>query len=358
MHSFMNGKESQKVKSDIFTKVIHGFRNNINFRTLGGFTLSAVLLWLTFDKSGLEFKNLALTGKQWLLLGAAIGSFVAAVWIQSVRTRLIWQSEKSITGTIHTYRALIIGNFYNSILPGNIGEGARAWYFSKKQKISFPLALSVVFTEKWIDAQIFVFLTAALLLIMPFKDHYILYALINTAIAVIIMAIIYYTIQKYRTLEKRLWLIVLLLKKTGRFLYRMYWYVRHQIRQLRNNGLLGYYILLGFMMITFNMIQFFLLFKVAGVNTTVGSIYSTYLIALSMMIVSVIPSAPGNIGVLHYGIYSSLILASSQYGLFPDSDSLQSYARFTVYLHLSYFIPEVLMGIFYVVKERKIMFDF
>ena len=360
--SFMNSKEILKVALEVFKKgaftVVNGCRSNANFRTLFGFTISAVLLWLTLHNSGLKWESLALTIEEWLFFAASVLSFAAAVWIQSVRTRFIWQNEKVVTGKIQAYTALVIGNFYNSILPGNLGEGARAWYFSKKHQIPFPLALSVVFTEKWIDAQIFVFLTAALLLAMPYKSHYILYALINTALVVIVVAIIYYIVQKHRSLEKKLWLFILLFKKTGRFLYRMYWYVKHQISQLKQSRKLGPYIALGFIMISLNMLQFFFLFKVANIAAPVAGLYSVYLIALSMMIISVIPSAPGNIGVLHYGIYSALILSAMQFGLTPDSVALQSYARFTVFLHLSYFVPEVLLGVYYIVKERKIMFSF
>jgi hypothetical protein len=117
-----------------------------------------------------------------------------------------------------------------------------------------------------------------------------------------------------------------------------------------------YYFLLCAVFFFLNILQFLLLMKVAGVAEPVAGLYSSFLIAMSIMIIAIIPSAPSNIGVMHYGIYATLILAANQYGLSSDGPSLKSYALFAIYLHLSYVIPEVVLGIIFVVKERRLMF--
>lgn len=339
-----------------FSIISAGLRKNVTVRTFIGFAISGVLLWFTFYSSGLKWQSIVLKDEQYVYFTGAILSFAFAIWIQAMRAKLIWGSEKIAFKKMQTYPALLIGNFYNCILPGNLGEGMRAFYFSKKHKVSFTLSLSVAFTEKWIDAQIFICLAVVLLLSKPFVSHYILYAIINTTFVILLLSITYFFVKKYRRVEKTLWLIVLSFKKIGRFFFRMYWYMSYQIKNVMRQGSVWYFVLLSIATLFLNVLQFWLLFKAAGVSEPVGGLYSAYLIAVSMMIISFIPSAPSNIGVLHYGIYSALILAATQYHITPDSNALQSYALFAVYLHLSFVIPELSLGLVYVVKERKILF--
>ncbi len=338
------------------TKFWNELHKNVTIRTFLGFTLSGTLLWLTFHSSGLKWQNLTLKGEQWFFFFGAMAAFVLAVLIQSIRTKLIWRSGKIRFTGMQTYTALIIGNFYNCLLPGNLGEGVRAFYFSKKHQLPFTRSLAVVFTEKWIDAQLFVCLTIVLLIFKGFISHYILYAIICTAVIIILLAIFYYFIRTHRKAEKKLWLRILFLKKTGRFLFSMYWHVNDQIGDMRAKGYLVYFVLLSVTTLLLNMLQFWLLLKAAGVTAPVLGLYSSYFIAVSMMIIAFIPSAPSNIGLLHYGIYSTLIVAANVYGVKPDVIHLQSYALFSVYLHLSYIIPEIGLGVCYVAKERKTLF--
>lgn len=339
-----------------FSTISEGLRKNVTIRTFIGFAISGVLLWFTFHSSGLKWQSIVLKDEQYIYFAGAILSFALAIWIQAMRAKLIWGSEKIAFKEMQTYPALLIGNFYNCILPGNLGEGMRALYFSKKHQVSFTLSLSVAFTEKWIDAQIFICLTIALLLFKPFVSHYVLYAIVNTSFFILLLSITYSFVKKYRRVEKTLWLMVLSLKKTGRIFFRMYWYMSYQIKNVMRQGSVWYFVLLSIATLLLNVLQFWLLFKAAGISEPVGGLYSAYLIAVSMMIIAFIPSAPSNIGVLHYGIYSALVLAASQFQIVPDGNALQSYALFAVYLHLSYVIPEISLGLVYVVKERKILF--
>ena len=332
------------------------FAQSINFKTFAGFSISGILLFITFRNSGLQLQDLHLSSTEWFYFIAAIVVFVFATWLQSFRSKLLWIRGDEALSDIHTYRSLIIGNFYNCLLPGNLGEGVRAWHFSRKNSKPISNALAGIVTEKWTDAQMFVPVSLVLLSMKPFVGHYILYAICFTSLLVVVLTIIY-TIMRYnRRAEKSAWQLVLLLKKTGRFLYRVYYHTNALLSNLKRNKVLLPYLVLCFAFFILNITQFYFLLKAAGVQYPVDGIYSAYLTALSIMIIVIVPSAPSNVGVLHYGLYSTLVLAAQQYGVHPTAAHLKSYAFFGVLVHLSYFIPEILLGVVFVVKERETIF--
>ena len=332
-------------------------KQNAYWRSVPGFVISAVLLWLTFYQSGLQLKDIQLDGEQVYYFTAAVAVLVFSFWFYSIRAKLIWENGTQQNASIHTYDSFILGNFYNSILPGNLGEGVRAWHFSCKNNLSFTRSLAGIITEKWLDAQMFVPMVMVFFMLKPFAAHFIFYALANTALAVLILSIVYFIMRRIPRLEKYLWRKVFYLGKAGKALYEIYAHTNHHLLNMKHTNRLLKYILLFLLVVTLNGFQFFLLQKAAGIPAPVAGMYSSFLVSLCMMIIAFVPSAPGNIGVLHYGVYSAMLLAARQYGIATDSISLQTYALFGVYVHLSYFIPEVLMGIVFVVKEKKFLFD-
>ncbi len=334
----------------------HLQKQNAPWRSIPGFVISAALLWLTFYKSGLRLNDIQLHGEQFCYFAGAIVVLVFSFWLYSIRAKLIWQNGTKQNASIQTYDSFIIGNFYNSILPGNLGEGVRAWHFSRKNKLPFTRSLAAIITEKWLDAQVFAVLVIVFFLLKPFAPHYIYYALGNTALAVFILSVVYIIMGKNIRIEKTFWHIVLRFGKAGKVLYKMYSHTGSHLRNMRQHSSMWKYLVLFMLIFVLNGLQFFLLQKAAGIPAPIAGMYSSFLISLSMMIIAFVPSAPGNIGVLHYGVYSAMILAAQQYAIAPDVKNLQSYALFGVYVHLSYFIPEVLMGIVFVVKGKKFLF--
>ena len=280
-----------------------------------------------------------------------------AIYIQSLRAKIVWRQNGSRKAPIDTYNGLIIGNFYNCILPGNLGEGVRAHHFAQKHRVGFARSLAAIFTEKWIDAQMFVLLSVLLFTWHPFTGHYVFYAIGGTCGAVLVLTVLYRSMRTHRAAEKKLWKMLLwALGKAGRFLYRLYRHTTLHIAHIKQRGMMPQYILLGLVVLVFNITQFWLLLQAADVRFPVGGAYTAYLTAVGMMIIAFIPSAPSNIGVLHYGVYSLLLVSAAQQGISPQGDDLQRYALFAVYVHLSYFVPEVLLGVLFLIRERRVVF--
>ncbi len=331
-------------------------RYRIGVRDLAGYGISGVLLWYTFHQSGLRLSDIRMSGVQWLYFAAAVGVFVFSLWLYGVRARVVWAGDVAGGRNISTYSSLILGNFYNCLLPGNLGEAVRALHFSRKNGITFSRSLAATVTEKWLDAQVFAVLVLVLFLIKPFVQDIICYALAYTALAVAVLTVVHQLMLRYERVERGLWSIVLRLGRAGRFLYRLYYHTNEHLRTMQRYKAIKTYILFFFLIFGLNVLQFLLLEYAAGVSHPVAGMYSSYLIALSMMIIAFIPSAPSNIGVLHYGVYSAMILAGRQYGIVEAPQGLEAYALFSVYAHLSFLIPEVAIGTWYMIRERKFLF--
>ncbi len=344
------------MESNFYAALKNVVTKHVNFKTVLGFSISAILLWLTFYNSGLHLKDVRLNGEQVYYFAAAIVVFIFSVWFYSVRAKLFWINSQKNQTSIHAYDSLILGNFYNCLLPGNLGEAVRAWHFSRKNKVTFSRSLAAIIAEKWIDAQMFVALAILLYLFKPFVSHYILYSIFLTASIVVLLSATYTFLRRNNAAERKIWRLIFRLQKTGRVLYRLYSHTGTHIDGIKTNRCITKYVFLCCIVFFLNLLQFFFLLKAAGVAEPVCSFYTAFLVVASMMIIAFVPSAPSNIGVLHYGLYSALILAAYQYGLSPDNKSLQSFALFGIYVHLSYIIPEVLLGTLFVIKERKIIF--
>ena len=325
-------------------------------RDLLGYSISGLLLWYTFYKSGLQISDIRLQGSQWFYFIASIALFICSLSFYAIRAKLIWVNKDRKANVVDTYASLVLGNFYNCLLPGNLGEGVRASHFSRKNGVTFSRSLAATITEKWLDSQAFAVLIAILFIIKPFTNHYISYALLYTAIIVLLLSTVHILLLKNDQVTKRLWRIVMHLRGIGKLLFRLYRHTIDHLNNMKANRTIYSFFLLFAVLFLLNMMQFYFLQKAAGVSIPIAGLYTSFLVSLSMMIIAFIPSAPSNIGVLHYGVYSTLILAAKQYGITPSAAELQSYALFAIYVHLSFLLPEVTLGIIYLLKERNALF--
>ncbi|MFN8300457.1 MAG: lysylphosphatidylglycerol synthase transmembrane domain-containing protein [Chitinophagales bacterium] len=324
-------------------------------RTSLGFAISGVLLWLTIRSSNLTWKDLWMTTNQGLYFTGSIAAFLLAVLAQSQRTKCFWKGNTNIL-TLHTYESLVIGNFYNAVLPGNLGEGVRALHLSRKNNIPFLQSLASVVTEKWLDSYLYLLFIATLFIGLPPIHDPVYHALISVAVLAAVLQVAYLIVRSLRPLEKFAWGLATLLKKPGVWTFKLYLQVNLHIRYLYRSGNLKSFICYCLAMTALNCAQYFLLLKAAQVPPTICTLYTSYLATVSMMVVAFIPSAPGNLGVIHYGMYLVLLFVSNQYNFNPDATALRSYALFGTLLHLSCFIPEVILGALIVIKERKKLF--
>lgn len=328
-----------------------------NYKSWIGFLISGVLLWRTLKAGRVDLSHIKLEGEEWFFFITGILLFVASIWMFSIRTKLLWVTQKRTSESIKAYSSIVIGNFYNCLLPGNLGEGVRVWHFSQKNRVSLVASASTVVTEKWIDAQLFAVVVTVLMIGLPFIGHYVTYTLISVALLVIATVVAYVFLTVSKTFERNVWgIIISLHRKTGVLLYKLYYACKTNVSHLLKNRLLLRYILVSLSILVLNLGQFYFVLKAVGVTEQLITPYTLLTLASAMMVIAIIPSAPSNIGVMHYGVFSTLQLLAQQHNVVNSPANLQSFALFGVYVHLSYLIPEIIMGLAFVLAERKTLF--
>ena len=97
-----------------------------------------------------------------------IGSWVVGVfflnvlntWVEAFRWRLILSSVKSETRTLNTFGAMLVGVVGNTILPLRLGDGARAYFLARRERISTISSLGTVTLDRMMDVTFFLIMVA------------------------------------------------------------------------------------------------------------------------------------------------------------------------------------------------------
>jgi glycosyltransferase 2 family protein len=340
-------------------RLFNRFQNNkIKPSTLLGFLISGFLLWLMFKQSKLELQQVFFVLKNrdsalYMLLAMLL--FMLMMFFHSLRTRIVFVDDRTKIRDISAYPSLAIGSLYNNLLPGKIGEVMRAWHFSKVNKKPFSSTLAVFVTEKVIDAMICIPLFVIVFLIQPFIHHYIQYLFVLILGISILMIPIIYLFNNYKGFNRFLFgfFPTWIFKKN---IFKVYVFFKfHASRMWKYKSIL-YFVFLGYAMFLVSILQYFLVLKAIGFDPPIFSFFSAYVLAVSMIIIAFIPSAPGNLGVAHYGIYASLLLLAEVNHISLSPVILQQFAISAICMHFTYFIPEILIGIIFLLKERNRIF--
>lgn len=328
----------------------HIASNDSAYKQIFLFSISFALLFFTIKNSHLQWNNLLLNARQWLFLFLSMLVLLLSVWLQSERLRVSWRVyfEKSKPDT---FNGLLLGNFYNALLPGNLGELIRARHFSKKNNVSFLKALASQVVEKYIDLFNFVIYTTLIVLLFQ-KILKQIWVLKLIGAGVLVVALFYLFLIKNKKAERFFMRYTIRFLIAGKWLFKLHLLVKNFLFQMKAGQWL-WYIILGFCMFFLNVLQYYLVMEVVSLPADIKTFKIAFLIACSMILVLAVPSAPGNLGVAHLGIYSTLLWAANGLGLGVNENVKQSLGAYAIYLHLSYFIPEIIIGFIVLLKERK-----
>jgi len=331
--------------------------NANNFKTYLGVVISCAFLWLTFSKSHIEWAQLKPDGNATLFFCLAIAVFMVSIVVQAQRMKLLWLGNGRTFTSIHAYSSLMIGNFYNCTLPGNIGEGVRAWHFHKKNNIPFSASLAGMMLEKWMDAQLLLLFIGGLFLFPYSHSWNVVYTAFLIMGAIILTVNIGFVLV---LLNKRLlkYLIRLLpTYKLRAFTYITFLNFKHLLFKMYKTKRLPVFMLGGIVLVFHNILQYFLILKATHIGYPVNSFYTVYLLGCIMFVIAVIPSAPSGVGVAHYSIYMALITAAGILGVTVSAHLNQMFAVAAIYLHLSCLLPQVIPGVVFLIKEKNTLFN-
>jgi uncharacterized protein (TIRG00374 family) len=325
-----------------------------DLRSLMGFGISGFFLWLLIRQSSLEWKQvqqaLSSTGTiAWM--AAAGGLLILFAWLHSVRTRIIFLDKHTSMRDTVSFPSIAICHFYNSVLPGNLGEAVRVWHFSRINSMPVSKATGVVILEKILDSNFLVPLMIVTLLAVPFANFYapsLVVLLAGIATLDIILLFIHRSYKIKRLLFGLLWK-----KPIRRFFLKVYLHYTNHVKRLWHNNNMKWYFAMAYCMYFVNGLQHFAVMKALNLPPELFDFTTFNLLNLCMAVVAIVPSAPGNVGVAHYGIYATLLLAAQIKGVPPNH---AQFALTAICIHFTYFIPDLLLGSIFVLKERRRLF--
>lgn len=143
-------------------------------QTLVGFGLSALILALlarTVDPAAI---GSALATADYRLIPLAVGLYFSGVFVRSARWHLLLPPGSGSTWLL--FRALVVGFTVNNLLPGRLGEFARAYLLSVWRGVPYGVTLASVVVERILDGLALAFILLLALALVPDAPGYLLVA--------------------------------------------------------------------------------------------------------------------------------------------------------------------------------------
>ncbi len=230
------------------------------------------------------------------LLGFALGLLVF-YWLRALRWRFLYQGEKT-PPTFTFFLANILGFSVNYLLPGRLGELARAVYVAKKGDISPGYSVATVVVERFFDFFSIGVIVFLYLLYFPVKGK--LRGNLNTIVAVSLLATAFLVLGIFLLLylwkrDKLGWLLRVLnflpqglrekLKKGGKSFLE-------GLNFLSSPGKFAAFIILGFAVWLEVALQYWLGLKAFGIDKS----YFSVIPFIGVLLVGVSIPTPGMAG--------------------------------------------------------------
>ena len=117
----------------------------------GGLAVTAFFLWLSTRNVKAADVGLAFRKFHWIWMLPGLVGFYYSMYLRAVRWGLLFRPHHDLKG-YQVFRPLMICFAFNSILPGRVGEFARAWLVGRRKEIGVTTALATVVAERLLDA--------------------------------------------------------------------------------------------------------------------------------------------------------------------------------------------------------------
>ncbi len=124
--------------------------------------LAVSVTFLTFILTRLNFVKIwhAFVGISWIWVVCVLLLNLLDTWIEATRWNLIVSSVKKAARTYIALAAISVGVLANTLLPLRVGDGVRAYFLSREEKISLASSLSTLMLDRLMDIGFFLILIA------------------------------------------------------------------------------------------------------------------------------------------------------------------------------------------------------
>lgn len=122
-----------------------------DWRVWLGVSITVLCLWYAMRGIPLaDVKRAMADADLLLLIAVSVPSYVASVWVRSLRWRHLTNPIASISRST-LFRAESIGFMVNNLVPLRIGELVRTWYLARETRASASAILGTVVLERVLD---------------------------------------------------------------------------------------------------------------------------------------------------------------------------------------------------------------
>jgi uncharacterized protein (TIRG00374 family) len=165
---------------------VHARRAATILGVVGGFAVSAVFTYLAVRGTDWERfrRGLASSRYPWLIPAAA--TLAAGVVLRAARWRLLFPPAARPPFPA-TLRALLVGTFFNNVLPGRAGEAIRVVTLHQDAGTSRTVALATAVTERVLDVAVLLALLFVSLPWLPRLSWVGRAALVGAAVAAVVL---------------------------------------------------------------------------------------------------------------------------------------------------------------------------
>lgn len=300
--------------------------------------VSFIFLYLALRN--VQYKNVreALTGANYIFVIPAMLMVVVSFVLRGIRWGYFFEKKIKFQSL---FGMMMIGFMVNNILPARIGEITRAYMIGKKENISRTLSFGTIVLERVFDGLSLLFILGLSMLFSPFPAWVKGIGLIGLFVFCFSLAFLVILRLKrvfmVKSIENLLSIFHKGLSLKISSLLTKFIEGLVSLESLKNTWIIIIYSIVAQIILAF---EFHILFFCFGLDIP---FYAAYFTASMVGLSSIIPSAPGYIGVFQSFCVGSLLL----FGV--KKDIALSYSIIT---HIVQYIPVTLIGLFYMINEH------
>ena len=319
-----------------------------NGQTLVGIVISALFLYLALR--GISWKDAAsafVSTNYWYLIPALLVYFLA-LWVRAYRWTFLMPPGVSLS-TRKAFPIFILGCFANNILPLRMGDVYRAYILGKKENISRSSAFASIFVDKVFDAlAVFTFLAIAAWILSSrfpsWEKHLLQFASLTLFLGV---ACLWAVIWNRNTANKLIAkLVPLLPTKYQDTIHHILHRFLDGLETLKNHKLVLLAFFFSIVSWLIEALFYYILAIALGANPP---FYASPIVLAVVNLAMMIPASPAGVGTFEYFCVKTSL---------PFLGSKSLAATYAILVHVAWFLPITVMGLYYLWKENLSLGEF
>jgi uncharacterized protein (TIRG00374 family) len=127
-----------------------------------------VILAVALARMDLRKSWQAFEGVSWAAALGVVAINLVNTWIEALRWKVVLSSAGRKVRTVKAFEAILVGVLGNITLPLKLGDGARAYFLAKEERVDLARSFSSVVLDRTVDVVSFLALFAATLLFLNY----------------------------------------------------------------------------------------------------------------------------------------------------------------------------------------------